>query len=301
MQTNFSAPILFLIFNRPDTTQRVFDKIKKQKPAKLYVASDGPRKNKEGEKELCDETRKIIKQVDWNCEVKTLFRQENLGCKKAVSSAIDWFFENEEMGIILEDDCLPDQSFFGYCAELLEKYRDDERIMMISGDNFQNGIKRGDGSYYFSKSIHIWGWATWKRAWKKYDADIKTFPLFKKQNRISSIVNGKTNQLAWLANFEAVFEKRLDTWDYQWTYAIWANGGLGILPNINLISNIGFRIDATHTRSEDNKYANMKTDRLEKIIHPTFTIEDKIADDYFFKKNMTLISLIKNKISQLIK
>ena len=243
----------------------------------------------------------ILDMIDWDCEVKTLFRENNLGCKVAVSSAIDWFFEQVEEGIILEDDCLPDQSFFGYCEELLEKYRDDERIMMISGDNFQDGIKRGDGSYYFSKSIHIWGWATWKRAWKKYDANIKTFPLFKKQNRISSIVDGKTNQLAWLANFEAVFEKRLDTWDYQWTYAIWANGGLGILPNINLISNIGFRIDATHTRSEDNKYANMKTDRSEKIIHPTFVIQDKVADDYFFKKNMTLISLIKNKISQLIK
>ncbi len=161
----FQTPILFLIFNRPDTTKRVFESISRVKPTKLYIAADGARKNKVGEVLLCQETRNIIELIDWECEIKTLFRTENLGCKIAVSSAIDWFFENEEQGIILEDDCLPHPSFFGYCETLLNYYKDDLRIGHIGGDNFQKGKKRGEGSYYFSQYYFIWGWAIWKLAW----------------------------------------------------------------------------------------------------------------------------------------
>jgi len=301
MNQSLETPILFLIFNRPDTTERVFAEIKKAKPWKLFIASDGARENRDGEKELVEKTRKIVlDNIDWKCEVETLFRDENLGCKVAVSSAIDWFFERVEAGIILEDDCLPDPSFFGFCQELLEKYKDDERIMMISGDNFQDGIKRGDGSYYFSKITYIWGWATWKRAWEKYDVDMKTFPKFEKENQIVNILSGKINQKIWLSRFRKVFEHKLDTWDYQWMYIIWIHSGFGIVPNVNLISNIGFRDDATHT-IRANKYANMNRDELKKIIHPTFIIQEKSADEYFFKKEFTHVFLLKEIIFRGVK
>ena len=169
----FQTPILFLIFNRPDTTKLVFESIKRIKPAKLYIAADGARKHKVGEDLLCKETRSIIDLIDWECEIKTLLRTENLGCKIAVSSAIDWFFENEEQGIILEDDCLPNESFFNFCEQLLNQFKENKEIMHISGNNFQDGITRGDGSFYFSKYNHIWGWATWKRAWKLYNVKLE--------------------------------------------------------------------------------------------------------------------------------
>ena len=188
METNkFNTPILFLIFNRPDTTFKVFEEIRKIKPAKLYIAADGPRPNVIGEEEKCTASRNIIKQVDWDCDVKTLFREKNLGCKIAVSSAISWFFENVEEGIILEDDTFPTQSFFWFCQELLDFYRNDSRIMHISGNNFQLGKIRGEGSYYFSKYNHIWGWATWKRAWRFYDVSLNTFPIFVQRKVIKNI------------------------------------------------------------------------------------------------------------------
>lgn len=296
-----NVPILFLIFNRPDTTERVFAEIKKVKPQKLFVASDGPRKNKVGEKELVEKTRRmVLDMIDWECEVKTLFRDENLGCKVAVSSAIDWFFENVEAGIILEDDCLPDQSFFRYCGELLEKYKDDERIMIISGDNFQDNAKYGDGSYYFSKNINIWGWATWRRSWKKYDVNMQTYPDFRKSNKINSISSRLLIQRFWISIFDAMFAGKIDTWDYQWVYAIWANNGLSISPNINLISNIGFRNDATHTKGEGHKFANMKTVSLDRIKHPGMITRNMVADEIFYKKNYSSLYLFLFMIKKIL-
>ncbi len=169
MHKRLTIPVLFLIFNRPDTTQPVFNEIREAKPTKLFVAADGPRDNKKGEKEECEKTRKIIEQVDWDCELYKLYRDKNLGCKIAVSSAIDWFFENVEEGIILEDDCLPHPSFFRFCQELLEKYKGDERVFVISGDNFLFGRKRTNYSYYFSRYNHCWGWAGWIRTLSDYD------------------------------------------------------------------------------------------------------------------------------------
>lgn len=283
MLNNFNTPILFLIFNRLDTTAKVFAEIKKIKPKYLFIAADGPRENKKGEKEKCEEVRKIVlDNIDWDCEVKTLFREKNLGCKYAVSSAIDWFFKNEEQGIILEDDCLPDLSFFGFCEELLKKYKNNKKIMMISGNNFQFGIKRGDSDYYFSKYNHIWGWATWKRAWLKYDLKMLGYPNFKKDEKIKSIWNNKKIQNYWLYIFDEVYNNKINTWDYQWTYAIWNNNGLCILPNINLVSNIGFGKGASHTKIYD-KFSNIKTGKIKNISHPKFLNQDVKADEYFNK------------------
>jgi hypothetical protein len=216
----FQTPILFLIFNRPDTTKRVFESIKCIKPAKLYIAADGARKDKDGEDLLCSETRSIIDFVDWECEIKTLFRTENLGCKIAVSSSIDWFFENEEQGIILEDDCLPNQSFYNYCEDLLNRYKNDQRIMHISGCILDyNYNENYNSSYYFSKIASIWGWATWKRAWLKYDFEMKAFEEINKR-KLKSYFKNDISLDFYYCFFEEYFSNKIDTWDIQWIFSI---------------------------------------------------------------------------------
>ncbi len=286
----FQTPILFLIFNRPDSTKLVFESIRSIKPAKLYIAADGARKHKVGEDLLCQETRSIIDLIDWECEIKTLFRTENLGCKIAVSSAIDWFFENEEQGIILEDDCLPNESFYIYCETLLNYYASNERIMHISGNNFQDGIVRGDGTYYFSNYNHIWGWATWKRAWKAYNVDLSFLTETEIETLIEKQFDTKKERLFWNNIFKKVINKTIGTWDYQWTYAVWKNNGLSILPNKNMIANIGFNNNGTHTSGVDILgLSNMRTFLISKIIHPTEIEINKKADkyglDHYFNPN----------------
>jgi hypothetical protein len=278
----FDTPVLFLIFNRPDTTVQVFAAIAKAKPRRLFVVADGPRPEKTGESETCQATREIIKRIDWDCEVKTLFRDRNLGCKEAVSSAITWFFEHVEEGIILEDDCLPSDSFFSFCAELLEKYRDDKRVMMISGDNFQDGISRGDASYYFSKIPHIWGWATWRRAWHLYDKEMQSFPTFVKQKGIYHVSPEVDVQNFWLSCFIPAYRGEINTWDYQWVYTILSRDGLSICPQINMVSNIGFGGDATHTCVGDHG-ANLNRFELYGIIHPSALEAHLEADSYTYK------------------
>src|SRR4051812_29566436 len=180
--TKLHTPVLFVIFNRPETTRQVFEAIRTAKPSRLYIAADGPRKNKPGEDQKCQEAREIVKAVDWDCEVKTLFSKENLNCGRGPATAFTWFFEHEEEGIILEDDCLPTQSFFRFCQELLERYRYDYRVMHIGGNNFLNGWQRDqDYSYYFSLSGHIWGWATWRRAWQMFDYKLSLYEKIKEK------------------------------------------------------------------------------------------------------------------------
>ena len=279
----FNTPILFIIFNRPDVTARVFAEIRKAKPKQLFVVADGPRDSKIGEKDKCEVTRRIIEAVDWDCEVRKDFSDVNLGCKIRVSTGISWFFTQVESGIILEDDCLPDQSFFYFCQNLLERYKNDERVMMISGDNFQFGQTYGAGSYYFSKFCHIWGWASWRRAWDKYDVAIKTFPEFKAQNKIKDLWSDEKIQEHWLNIFQKVYDNQIDTWDYQWTYSVWQQNGLAIIPNVNLISNIGFGAEATHTKRE-GLFSEMPSHSLNDIIHPTEVKLNKAADDHYCRK-----------------
>jgi hypothetical protein len=280
----FKTPILFLIFNRPEITQRVFEEIKKQKPNYLFVAADGPRSHIQEDIEKCKATRDLVlKGIDWDCEVKTLFRDENLGCGLAVSEAITWFFDNVEQGIILEDDCLPHHSFFGYCEILLERYKNDDEVMTISGNNFQEGIKRGDGSYYFSSHPHIWGWATWKRAWSHYDYAMKNWPEFK-ENKLLFKYNANQDQYNyWLKVFQKTYDGEINTWDYQLTFASWFEAKLNILPNVNLVKNIGFGKDATHTNGESS-FANMKTQDIGRITHPQIIQVNKKADRYISEK-----------------
>jgi len=246
MTPQFQTPILFLIFNRLDTTSQVFDAIRARRPKFLYVAADGPRENRVGEFERCQQTRALIDSVDWDCEVKTLFRDKNLGCGRAVSSAITWFFENVSEGIILEDDCVPHPDFFRYTEELLAKYRNDSQVMMISGDNFLLEKYKCEDSYYFSRYHFIWGWATWKRAWDCYSFKLDTWPETKLTQKFKPMFSRSEMQY-WVKIFDQTHLGKIDTWDYQWLYTMLTHGGLSICPSVNLIKNVGFCGEATHT------------------------------------------------------
>ena len=275
-----NTPVALLIFNRPDTTERVFNAIAKARPPKLLVVADGPRTQREGEAELCAQTRAIIDRVDWDCEVITEFADSNMGCKRRVASGIDWIFEQVEEAIILEDDCLPDPSFFRYCEEMLTRYRDNERVGMVSGGNLQFGWQRGSGSYYFSKYTHIWGWASWRRAWKHYDRDLTLWPAFREQGLLTQLFETSGEQEYWRNSFQWVHEGSLDTWDVSWTFTAITHGMLQVVPNVNLISNIGFGANATHTHVV-GVHANMPTQPIEfPLVHPTFVLADIEADRY---------------------
>lgn len=255
--------VLFLIFNRPDVTEQVFGQIRKVRPKQLFIAADGPRINRPDDIEKCAATRQLVMDmIDWDCEVKTLFRETNLGCGLAVSQAITWFFEHVEMGIILEDDCYPDLSFFRFCEELLEYYKDDERVMHIGGTNWQLGRKRGKGSYYFSNFAHVWGWATWKNSWLLYDHEIHHKIILEEKFR------NKTELAFWQKTLRALLEKKVDSWAYRWKYSIWLNKGLCIIPQKNLVKNYGFGSASTHTSTKSNNYDLIQLQKYQgKLIH----------------------------------
>jgi hypothetical protein len=282
------SPVLLLVFNRPDTTAQVLNKIREAKPTKLYVAADGARANREDEALKCQQVREIINEVDWKCDVKTLFRTENQGCRLAVSSAITWFFEQEEEGIILEDDCLPNKSFFYFCDEMLERYRDDTRIRHISGTNLQPQQQWGEASYYFHESTIIWGWASWRRVWKDYDSELTRYTVPEVKSHINKIFANQFLAQQWLEIFKALKQKQIDTWDYQLAFLNHFNHGLSISPNTNLVSNIGFRPDATHTPDPDNPFSNLESSELSELIHPKYIIPEKTVDYKIFAKEFRL-------------
>lgn len=246
MLSHSCPPILFLIFNRPVTTQRVFDAIRLVKPAQLFVASDGPRDDRPGEAEKCEQARRIIEAVDWDCEVLTLYREKNLGCGKAVSSAIGWFFEHVEEGIILEDDVVPNLSFFPFCEELLERYRTDQRIGMISGNNHYGVVPNLD-SYFFAKSRGCWGWATWRRAWIQMDIEMKWISSQYRRSILSNMGYSDRSIPVWENNIASILAGRVSAWDWQWYMSMAAQNQLCIIPAHNQVANIGFGDDATHT------------------------------------------------------
>jgi len=293
--------VLFLIFNRLDTTKQVFEAIRLAKPPRLYIAGDGPRDSRQDEDKKVKAVRNyVMDHVDWNCEVKTLFREKNLGCKYAVSGGINWFFENEEMGIIIEDDCLPHPTFFRFCEELLDRYRNDERIGIISGDNFQFGRRRNEESYYFSRYAHIWGWASWRRTWGKYDVGLKQWPKVKKEGWLFDIFKEKKLVKYWENVFDTVFNNRIDTWDHQLTFATLINSMLNIMPNNNLISNIGFDGNATHTK-KTNLLSNIPNVEITfPLTHPKIIIRNTLADN-ITEKEQFLTHFIATRIIAKIK
>jgi hypothetical protein len=266
--------VLFLVFNRLDPTKQVFEAISQAKPPRLYVAADGARVNKKGEADKAQVVRDYIMQnIDWKCEVKTLFREENLGCKYAVSGAITWFFENEEQGIILEDDCLPSQSFFWFCEELLEKYKDDMRVGQISGFNYGYENKDLKYDYFFSKYPMIWGWASWANRWNNYSLELEDLHEIKNNNQFT-LLFGKQELVRRMNIFEEVQQHKIDTWDYQWSFTLYKNSQYTIIPKYNYILNLGFGDDSTHTSGE-NPYINLRLDEMKnELKHPNYIIQD---------------------------
>lgn len=310
---SLTTPVALILFNRPDLTELAFKAISRVRPQRLLVVADGPRSSEEAEK--CRRAREIIERVEWPCEVLTNFSEVNLGCKERVASGLDWIFSETDEAIIIEDDCLPDPSFFSFAEALLKHYRDDERIMHINGGNFVADRISLDHSYYFSRyTFGGYGWASWSRAWKHFDKDMKSWPEFKRSGMLAQLFETSGEQDFWRGILDRTHAGEIDTWDFQWFYAVWTQGGLSIVPRVNLVSNLGFRDDATHTLIETG-LANVPARSIETLTHPPFIVRHREADalthDFYFEprqpqsrvsKSMRVrryLSAVKGRLSQL--
>jgi hypothetical protein len=294
--SDFDTAVLFLVFNRFELTVEVFKTIQIAQPPRLYIASDGFRDHVVGEKENVDRIRNfLISNINWDCEVYTLFREKNLGCKYAVSEGISWFFKNEEMGIILEDDCLPSQSFYIYCEELLNKYKNSNDIYFISGLGEPKLANKIDFDYSFTKYPFVWGWASWRRVWKNYDVNISDWTN-NQDNLVNSISNNVSTRRYWKKVLQKVYDSKIDTWDYQLSHLILKNYGKCIIPKINLVSNIGFGKNATHTINPDSKFAKRAVHNFDfPLKHPDQKLNNLDIDN-FFDVNLFTEKILINKI-----
>ena len=286
-RSSLKTPVAMFIFNRPDETARVFAEVRRARPKQLFLVSDGGRAECPGEEHHVSLTREIVTNVDWECDVKTLFADQNMGCKSRVSSGLAWVFEQVEDAIILEDDCLPHPSFFRYCQELLDRYRDDERVGAISGNNFQEGIIRTPHSYYFSKYFHCWGWASWRRTWENFDLNFEKWPAFRDQGGLATVADSPTEAWYWTRLFNEQYSGKttVSSWDYPWLYSAWTQNALTILPATNLVSNIGFSSEGTHCKDPDSKFANMDVQDIGILDHPETVFRCVEADKFSFGQN----------------
>jgi len=284
---NINVPLLFIVFNRPNTTKKVFERIREAKPRRLYVAADGPRSNEE--KVICEKVRKIATNVDWDCEVKTLFQEENIGCGPGPVTGITWFFENEEYGVILEDDCVPEPTFFEFCEELLVKYRDDERIMHINGNNYgadKGNFYHSEYSYHFGNMPQAWGWASWRRAWQNFNWEINNLTELVESDYLNILLPKKKQRSQQIKRWKQVVGGKRDIWDYQWQFSVISNHGLTIVPKVNQISNIGFGKDATHTKNSGSYKDTLNTEVIDfPLNHPQLVFPDSNIDQWY-KTNM---------------
>jgi hypothetical protein len=274
-----STPVALLVFNRPEATERVFERVRWTRPPKLLVVADGPCPEREGESDRCAAAREVTERIDWPCEVLREYSEVNLGCRDRVSSGLDWVFTSVERAIVLEDDCVPHPTFFRFCEELLERYADEERLMHISGDNFQAGRRRGAASYYFSRYPHVWGWASWRRAWQAYDVRIEEWARDPEAHlrRFSDAAE----RSFWAHAWNGVRNREIDTWDFQWAFACLAAGGLAINPNYNLVSNIGFEGASTHTGRDESGVAALPLEGVSfPLSHPTTLKPDLEAEGH---------------------
>lgn len=280
------TPVALIIFNRPDFTARVLEAIAQARPEKLLVIADGPRPGRLDDLEKCQAAREVIRRVDWNCEVLTNYSDTNLGCGLRPATGISWVFDTVEEAIILEDDCLPHSTFFPYCEELLRRYSQDERVMMIGGVNFLNELRSPIQSYHFSRFGSSWGWASWRRAWRHFDYKMKLWPTVVESKIIEQMFPDPVHCRYWQEKFQHVYDSNADDiWDYQWLLACWINSSFRVFPEVNLVSNIGFREDATHTFG-DGAFANMPTDGIEfPLKHPPFVFHcaetDRLIQENF--------------------
>lgn len=275
-------PVVFVVFNRPEHTEQTFAAIRRQRPPVLFVVADGPRSEVASDAERCAKVRKIVGRVDWPCEVHRNYSDVNLGLKKRISSGLDWVFRKVESAAILEDDCLAHPDFFRFCEVLLMRYRGDERVAVVTGNNFQAGRWRGQAAYYFSKYNHCWGWATWRRAWCKYQGNLCFWPAFRDSSRWRELASSADERAYWNEIFDRVYAGDIESWAYPWTASVWFHGGLTATPNVNLVSNIGFGVDSTHTTSTGSPLSAVPTRDIGRITHPASIAADTLADQYTF-------------------
>jgi hypothetical protein len=277
-----NTPVVFLIFNRPDTTARVFQAIARAEPRTLLIVADGPRPDRPGEAEKCRAARVIAENVTWPCEVLKNYAPTNLGCRRRVSSGLTWAFNTVPEAIVLEDDCLPAPSFFPFCECLLERYRHDDRVMHIGGCNLVSANQRLPYSYYFSRYAHVWGWASWCRAWQHYQVDMSAWPQCKRSGYLRGIHAWRQEVEFWTRQFDRVVAGVIDTWDYEWLFTCWLHKGLCVIPRENLVSNIGFRSDGTHTKTRDRRFAERAVGETMKLDHPPTVEVNVLADGRSF-------------------
>ncbi|HMG92564.1 MAG TPA: hypothetical protein VK589_21045 [Chryseolinea sp.] len=299
--THQTPPILFLVFGRPSTTKIVFEEIRKAKPRRLFIAADAARKDRIGEKERCQATREVVSNVDWDCEVKTLFRDQHLGCGRAVSEAITWFFDHVEEGIILEDDTKPSPEFFDFCAEMLAHYRNDTRVMHIAGTSYSNRFTSDSPySYFFSDwGDYVWGWATWKRAWKHFDYSMTCFPEVMEKGLLTSNYTSiyERYYMEVMLNRSYYENDGVTWWSVQWGFARKINSGLVAVPTRNMVINLGFDDEATNT-TDGSQWNEMKYEKMQfPLNHPQFMMRDRAIDEeVFLKYSTTPLTRLKGKI-----
>ncbi len=286
-----TTPVVLLVFNRPETTARVFAAVREARPTRLLVAADGPRADLPSDLDRCVEVRKIVEQVDWPCEVSRIYSDVNLGCKHGPVTGLNWAFSLVEEAIILEDDCLPDQTFFRFCQELLQYYRDDERVMMICGTNLLGRWNDDQPlSYHFTHYDWVWGWASWRRAWCHNDANISLWGLQETKDKIGNILKTEKYYKLRAMTFEQAYRNKVVAWDYQWACSRLIQGGLAIVPSVNLVANLGYGINATHTIVFDEELSSIVTGKASfPLFHNNSFIPDMEYDlkvvDMLTKKN----------------
>ena len=278
-------PVLVLAYRRPDLVTEVMRAVAQAKPAKLFLACDGPHHDRPDEVQLVAETRAAMeREIFWECEVQTRYLESNQGCRRGVEGALSWFFDHVEEGIILEDDCIPHPDFFGFCAELLDRYRDDGRIMHISGDGaLRHPATAPNASYVFSSEALVWGWATWRRAWRRYDSELVLWTQMRSDPERSLQVFGNRRAKEWWSQVldRLLLEGRPDSWAYRWSFSVMANEGLCIIPAVNLVSNVGFRSDSTHTFNTMSPRANVGVEPIGPLLHPVQAYIEARADRAF--------------------
>jgi hypothetical protein len=268
MRAPEDVPVLLIIFNRPDKTRRMVSRLREVRPRRLFVAADGPRHGTPSDTAACLAARSVLDEIDWDCDVRTFFQDSNLGCKRGPETAIGWFMSQVPDGIILEDDCLPSADFFPYCAELLERYAADEDVMMISGLNELGAAPDARSSYLFSPTTPTWGWATWRRAWQHYDPAMSDWPSPAARRAVRARMTAAEFRLTRRL-FDRVHAGTLDAWDFAWSFAVHRRGGLSVVPARNMISNIGFGQDATHTKNVWSAEARIPVYPLSfPLVHP---------------------------------
>jgi len=281
-----NPPVAFIVFNRPDLTRRSFEAVRSAAPKELFIIADGPRPDRPAQKQLCEETRSIVDAVDWNCTVHRNYALVNLGARVRVSSGLDWVFDQVPEAIILEDDCVAHPDFFGFCAALLDRYRSDERVAAIRGNNFQDGATRGDGSYFFSRYLRPWGWATWARTWALYDRDLTDWQIWRNEQLWRQRFPDEVERRTWERTLEGNLAHEVDAWDQRLFAGIWRQGGLTAVPNVNLVSNVGFGASATHTKDDWSAAAGRPTQPIGELTHPAAVVRDEEADRYFFDNQL---------------